>query len=242
MTLQEFSNGFDLLYNNITSNKAPGLNEYEKSILLTKAQETLVTDFYKGNFNLDTFESTEDVSKYLSNLIEAKILTIKDVDDTLVTQGKCINDKSIPFKSPDDMLFITYEYVIMYNYKLIDGNDDTSYKVKAEVLPTTQDSFNATYKNPFKSIPDKRVLRLLFQNKIEIILPPDTKDIKYSLASYYIRYIKKPQPIILENLSTYGITIEGVSEKTDCKLDSSFHKFILEKAVLLAKNLWTNEV
>lgn len=239
MTLQEFSNGFDLLYNNITSNKAPGLNEYEKSILLTKAQETLVTDFYKGNFNLDTFESTEDVSKYLSNLIEAKILTIEDVDVTLF--DKRINDKSILFKSPDDMLFITYEYVIMNNYKLINGFD-IPYKVKVEVLPTTQDSFNATYKNPFKFIPDKRVLRLLFQNRIEIFLPPDTKDIKYSLDSYYIRYIKKPQPIILENLSDYKITIEGVSEKTDCKLDSSFHKFILEKAVLLAKNLWANEV
>lgn len=37
MTLQEFSDEFDVLYNNITSNQAPGLNEYEKSVFLTKA-------------------------------------------------------------------------------------------------------------------------------------------------------------------------------------------------------------
>lgn len=35
MTLEEFSNEFDILYNNITSNQAPPLDEYEKSVLLT---------------------------------------------------------------------------------------------------------------------------------------------------------------------------------------------------------------
>ena len=35
MTITEFSNQFDVLYNNITSNQAPGLNEYEKSVFLT---------------------------------------------------------------------------------------------------------------------------------------------------------------------------------------------------------------
>ena len=29
MTNQEFSNEFDILYNNVTSNQAPGLDEYE---------------------------------------------------------------------------------------------------------------------------------------------------------------------------------------------------------------------
>ena len=37
MTTQEFSLEFDILYNNITSNQAPGLTEYEKSVFLTKA-------------------------------------------------------------------------------------------------------------------------------------------------------------------------------------------------------------
>lgn len=37
MTPDEFSNEFDILYNNIMSNKAPGLNVYEKSVFLTIA-------------------------------------------------------------------------------------------------------------------------------------------------------------------------------------------------------------
>ena len=35
MTTQEFDTEFDVLYNNITSNQAPGLNAYEKRLLYT---------------------------------------------------------------------------------------------------------------------------------------------------------------------------------------------------------------
>ena len=42
MDIKEFSAEFDILYNNITSNIAPGLTEYEKSVFLTQAQEQLV--------------------------------------------------------------------------------------------------------------------------------------------------------------------------------------------------------
>jgi len=37
MTVTEMSNEFDILYNNIMSNQAPGIDEYEKSVFLTKA-------------------------------------------------------------------------------------------------------------------------------------------------------------------------------------------------------------
>ena len=46
MTLQEFSDEFDVLYNNISSNQAPGLNEYEKSVFLPKAQNEIVKNYF----------------------------------------------------------------------------------------------------------------------------------------------------------------------------------------------------
>lgn len=49
MTTQEFSNEFDVLYNNIMSNQAPGLNEYEKSVFLTKAQSQLVNEYFNNS-------------------------------------------------------------------------------------------------------------------------------------------------------------------------------------------------
>lgn len=61
MTIQEFSTEFDVLYNNITSNQAPGLNEYEKSVFLTKAQSQLVIEYF--NTRTDGFGGGFDGSQ-----------------------------------------------------------------------------------------------------------------------------------------------------------------------------------
>lgn len=47
----EFSNEFDVVYNNITSNQAPGLNEYEKSVFLTKAQDEIIKAYFNPKTN-----------------------------------------------------------------------------------------------------------------------------------------------------------------------------------------------
>lgn len=49
--LQQVSLEFDILYNNITSNQAPGLNVYEKSLFLTKAQDELIKNYFIANHN-----------------------------------------------------------------------------------------------------------------------------------------------------------------------------------------------
>ena len=48
---KEFSDQFDVLYNNITSNQAPGLDEYEKSVFLTKAQDEIVKAYFNPKTN-----------------------------------------------------------------------------------------------------------------------------------------------------------------------------------------------
>lgn len=49
MNAQEFSDQFDVLYNNVVSNQAPGLTEYEKSVFLTKAQGEVVKNYFTSN-------------------------------------------------------------------------------------------------------------------------------------------------------------------------------------------------
>lgn len=60
MTCEEFSNEFDILYNNIMSNQAPGLDEYEKSVFLTRAQDDIVKRYFtaKGNKDVEGFDSS----------------------------------------------------------------------------------------------------------------------------------------------------------------------------------------
>ena len=67
--VSEWSLQFDLLYQNITSNKAPGLNKYEKSLFLTSAEYVIAMQIYNGSLGR-SFESTEDATVYLSNLVK----------------------------------------------------------------------------------------------------------------------------------------------------------------------------
>ena len=48
MTNLEFSREFDILYNNITSNQAPSLNSYEKSVFLTEGEEQYQQELIDG--------------------------------------------------------------------------------------------------------------------------------------------------------------------------------------------------
>lgn len=221
MTTQEFSNEFDILYNNIMSNSAPGLNEYEKSIFLTQAQEALVLDIYRGKFDENSFESTEEVSDYINTLVRQSKIT-----DTV--EGNGISTNSVFYQLPNDIWFITYESVI-----LRDNNLDCKNGQEVIVKPITQDEYYSISKNPFRGANDRRVLRLLSDNKVELIS-------KYRIESYLIRYLSKPEPIILDNLSTYGVTINGESKITECKLNPAVHRILLNRAVQLAKSIWTS--
>ena len=52
---------------------------------------------------------------------------------------------------------------------------------------------------------------------------------------YTLRYVKKPSPIILINLTDDDLSIEGEKVKTPCEFPSQLHQEILERAVSLAK-------
>ena len=221
MTTQEFSNEFDILYNNIMSNSAAALNDYDKSVFLTLAQEAYVLDVYNGKYNENSFESTEEVSDYINTLVRQAQITDS-------TEGNGISKKSVFYQLPNDLWFITYESVIL-------RDDALNCKNGQEVIvkPITQDKYYSISKNPFRGANDRRVLRLLSNNKAELIS-------KYRIESYLIRYLSKPEPIILADLSSYGVTINDKTEVTECKLNPAVHRILLNRAVQLAKSMWAS--
>lgn len=223
MTLEEFSNEFDTQlnsYNTITFGSAESaysinLDEYEKSVLLTKAQEEIVISLYSGSFLQETFENTEQLRRYLSSLVYTT--TIKDKELGYIG----VSNNSSFFKLPDDVWFITYETAEL--------NDSTvsSTPKKVLVTPVSQDEFYKIERNPFKGASKHRVLRLdITDNMVEIVS-------QYNIDSYTVRYLKKPTPIILINLPD-GLTIDSEATMSDCLLDPSIHRSILDRAVQLA--------
>jgi hypothetical protein len=209
----EFSIEFDILYNNISSNKAPGLNEYEKSVFLTKAQEQIVTELYSGrNTTYNSFEETEEQRRYLNTLVETKACSKHK--NTIQNPFGTVTNNSTLFDLPNDVLFITYESARV-NSKEVD------------VHPVSQDELSKILKNPFRGPSNNRVLRLdIGDNIVELISIND-------ISSYKIRYIRKPNPIILTDLED-DLSINGISEESECELDSSLHRTILDRAVALA--------
>lgn len=212
MTNPEFSIEFDILYNNISSNKAPGLNEYEKSVFLTKAQEQIVTELYSGrNTTYSSFEETEELRRYLSSLIVTMGCPPYSGEDKEFIR---ITNNSMLFDIPEDVLFLVKEVVVSSNNEI-------------DVCPVSQDELSKILKNPFRGPSNSRALRLdIGTNIIEIIYPNN-------ISSYKVRYIRKPNPIILTDLED-DLSINGISEESECELDSSLHRTILDRAVALA--------
>ena len=225
MTTEEFSNEFDTLLNSYSTIEAFGktpstieLDEYEKSVFLTKAQEEIVIDMYNGKNPFgDSFERTEEIRRYLSDLIKTYTTTDKKVGYTGLSKS------SVFFELPkDDLWFITYESVNLKDDGLgcMNGED-------ISVIPITQDEYHRIRKNPFRGTNERRALRLdLSDGVVEIVS-------KYNVESYLIRYLSRPAPIILTDL-TENLSINGISVKTECELNPVIHRAILERAVKLA--------
>lgn len=109
MTNLEFSNEFDVLYNSITSDQAPGLDEYEKSVFLTKAQDEIVKSYFnpRSNKTQEGFDSNEkrqiDFSMIMRSIVyetigfsqthvdnpdnEIILTTLSQVKDALIREG-----------------------------------------------------------------------------------------------------------------------------------------------------------
>jgi hypothetical protein len=111
MSTEEFSNEFDTLLSSYATEELFGkvpntieLNEYEKSVFLTNAQEEVIIDAYngKGDFT-DSYEKSEEIRRYLSSLV--KTYTTKEKINNLTG----ISNNSSFFQLPNDLFFITYE-------------------------------------------------------------------------------------------------------------------------------------
>ena len=225
MTCEEFSLEFDLLYNNIMSNKAPGLSEYEKSLFLTQAQESIVLDIYSGKYG-DSFERTEETTSYLNQLLKQRTYNNGEF-----AEGNKLDTRSVFVTLPEDIWFKTGEIatIIDDSYKChLDGLREVM------VFPVTQDTLVRTKRSPFRGPNERRILRLdSGKNQVELIS-------NYEIHSYTVRYLSRPEPIILKELPQ-GLTIGGKSSPQTCLLNTAIHKAILSKAVLIAKSSWESE-
>ena len=227
MTSQEMSLEFDILYNNIASNMAPGIDAYEKSVFLTKAQEQIVTAIYDGSF-----EGSEKLRECISPLVKTVTFTTPLTDNIPI--GVSSDSKFYKIDEDEHLWYIVYESI-----SLTDETCDS--KKQVAVKPVKIDEYHRIRKNPFRKARKHEALRLNTEGFIEIVYPSSYGNFEYS-----VRFIRRPNPILVG--ADYECpTIEGynLSEQDpitgiwtpvnmDCELLDAIHRTIVETAVNLA--------
>ena len=237
----EWLERFDVLYNNITSNQAPGLNVYEICVFLTKGQDEIVKDYFnpKGNKYGEGFDGNQ--KRQIDFSMITKVATVSSFNTSIYDDRS--NSKSAAL--PSDIMMIV-------NEKLTVTRGNTT-GVKLVVRPLQFDEYDRLMSKPFKRPLRDQAWRLIINdaaNKADLVVgPTDT------ITNYTIRYVKKPKPIIVGPLD--GLTIDGYCytgdntpipgstpaanypETSGCELDPMLHEEILQRAVELAKVAWT---
>lgn len=254
MTNEEFSAGFDVYMNSYSQSIGDpliigGLNfdEYEKSLFLTDAQEQFIKHLYKGGYGVDGFEESEELRRQLDSLVIQQEYTSNDAFPTEKDANEQISsDTLIPanpsvlpivkgvvpvikdgkthtvFKLNDDCWYIVYENA------LNGSNDSCTGGMSCDVVPISHDVYNRTRNNPFRGPNNSRVLRLdRGKYYVELVSA-------FPIKNYIVRYIKRPDPIILTSLEGTPLSIYGEQKETSCTLNDVVHREILELAVKLA--------
>lgn len=222
----EFSNGFDVLYNNIMSNAAPGINEYEKSVLLTKAQDEVLKNYFnpKGNKYQEGFDGSAKRQIDFSGLISVK-------EGTLLNGQAGFDLRAKIYRMPEDVFLIINETL----------TTDTGVK---QVVPISFDEYSRLMSKPYKEPLKYQAWRLVTEgsgsDNIIVELIPHSGE---TVSKYTIRYVRRPKPIVLVDLaSEYGdVSINGVSTISECELNPLIHEEILQRAVEMAKIVYTGD-
>lgn len=282
MTTQEFSNSFDTLLNSYSIQPGFGegaskadvtLDEYEKSVLLTQAQDLVVKSYFYSNQNSQGqgFDDSERRQVDFSSLIKVTTLNPSDDNDNIFDDrgiiyqmplkviakpsgvtfntGEIIDTSGKYMKVDNDSAHVyvlnTTDVLFILNEKLVVKENESDTKGDNYVIvPLNYKEYDREMSKAY-SQPLKKQAWRLFQNQSagfdvqsELIPIWDiseelTADTPTKTAVYKIRYVKRPDPIVLVNLPD-GLSIDGVTVQTECTLNPILHVDILNRAVELA--------
>lgn len=254
MTIEEFSNTFDILLNNYGSQGEFGeqaskteiiLDEYEKSILLTQAQDIILKQYFEGDENNNGFDNSNRRQIDFSNLI-----SVDEISEDITSSVTKYDERSKIFKTPN--ISITnnsttiYKSKVLYilNEKIITTINDA--KKQYIVVPINYREYDRQMSKAYSQPLKKQAWRLFQGNNsngntsIDIyseIIPTDSSISESPSIVYKIRYIRRPKPIILTslNLDTQeDLEIDGMKDVSECELNPILHMDVLRKAVELA--------
>lgn len=216
----EFSNQFDVLYNNVTSNQAPGLNEYEKSVFLTKAQDEVLKNYFnpKSNPKQEGFDDTIKRQADFSGLMREDTATL------VGSPASRFDPRSLVYQIPKEVYLTINEQIVL--------KDNNDVKGIRQLIPINYIEYQRLMSKPYKEPLKYQAWKLQtstesnnFNGKriVEVVLTSTDKKSSYT-KEYKIRFITFPKPIILSDFSdAFGedISINGYNGSEENYSDSA---------------------
>lgn len=232
MTIPEFSNEFDVLYNNVMSNQAPGLDEYEKSVFLTKAQSEIIKNYFnpKGNKYQEGFDGSQKRQVDFSKLMKTYASS-----GTAPAPTSFFGNVTGAYKItwPDDVFVVVNEVV-----DVTKKDDDRKYRL--QVIPIKYDEYLRVSSKPYKQPLKNQAWRIINGEDDINLIVGHLNSVRPN--GYHIRYVKHPKPIILESLVGSDLSINTEKDAMGCELDSEIHPEILQRAVELARAAYAGDL
>jgi hypothetical protein len=224
MTNPEMSNEFDVLFNSITSNQAPGLNEYEKSVFLTKAQWQVVKHYANPRSN----KTQQGLDESQKRQIDFSTL-MKTVNCNTSTTSTKIDSRSKVFILPQDAF-------IIINERVTSGTENFT------VMPISFEQYDKLMLKPYPYPVKRGVWRLITNQGTDAPIVEIIGNLGSATPTYTIRYIKKPRPIVLETLEGTGYSVDGEDKFSTCELPEELHNEVLQRAVELASAAYKGDL
>lgn len=263
MSNKELSDSFDTLLDSFASQAQFGrqasdreivLDEYEKSVFLTQAQDITVKSFFDRNTNSEDAGFDDNIRRQMdfSSLVATASLGMADNQSTvfddrgilyIMPMRKTINDVTDTFDPTFDGSFhsedggsITTDVLFILNERLI--TEVNGIRKNYVVVPINYREYDREMSKPYAQPLKKQAWRLLQNNaqgfdiKTELI-PRWDLSVNENIIAYRIRYVRRPYPIVLIDLPD-GLNIDGFTRKRQCELNPILHPEILRKAVEIA--------
>jgi len=237
MNIPEFSTEFDTLYNNISSNQAPGIDEYEKSVFLTRAQEEIVKNYFNPRSN-KLQQGFDDNEKRQIDFSE--ITRVANITASNPTPGvyDSLDARSQLFFFPTNVFLIVNERVILTEGSATFG---------VTVIPINYKEYDRLMSKPYKEPLPRQCWRMIQGNSTSPVTGVPQQMVSEIISktgtvvsTYKVRYVKRPQPIILTDLTASALSINGITAETECELNAIVHREILDRAVELALASYKN--
>lgn len=263
MGINEMSSEFDILYNQVNSNQASSVDEYEKSVFLTKSQDEIVRAYFDptGNKSVKGFDGGQKRQYDFSTLVKNVVV------EQYTGSSEKYDPRSYVYVMPKNWFLALNESV----YESVNG---IGYIY--QVQPISFEQYGVLMQKPYQ-YPTKKAVWRLITKQVQVESRSEDLDGVFETRAcveligrfrndysgynpeYRMRYVEKPTPIILANLKQdyEGLSIDGffgnevgyaidangsiiTDEDSDdaigipCMLPDAVHHEIVQRAVELA--------